>query len=385
MVKLMTAVIGAVDAATRPPEVAADAHQNNASVGVEASRTTQVDTESRALLAAAAGFVLAGPASVFYFLTRSNPISGQGSVGDVAAVTAAVFGLIAFATAYTISYIRPASRRATQLRRVVDIFDLLALALAHATVILLGWAVVFYVLQQAFAGARLHPLAAGLLVGGAVAISAYFAYLSGSNMTVSRLSLLLLVFLVGGILTSMLTASDPRWWVKNISALGVTSDVSGVTFNFTLGIAGIILTTLAQYGTKDLRTAPVARSSTVHSIRSLRWTLTIIGIFLASVGLFPADRLVLVHNIAATGMVVAFIGLIIALRWLCPMLPIAFLMLGYVFVAVIAIAMVLWYPVGYFGLTGLELIAAALIFLWVVVFVRVLAASHADEFTQVTN
>jgi hypothetical membrane protein len=385
MVKLMTAVIGAVDAATHPPEVAADAHQDGVSVTVEASRTSQVDTESRALLAAAACFVLAGPASVFYFLTRSNPISGQGSVGDIAAVAAAVFGLIAFATAYTISYIRPASRRASRLRRAVDIFDLLALALAHATVILLGWAVVFYVLQQAFAGARLHPLAAGLLVGGAVAISAYFAYLSGSNMTVSRLSLLLLVFLVGGVLTSMLTASDPRWWVKNISALGVTSDVSGVTFNFTLGIAGIILTTLAQYGTKDLRTAPVARSSTVHSIRSLRWTITVIGIFLASVGLFPANRLVLVHNTAATGMVLTFIGLIIALRWLCPMLPIAFLVLGYVFVAVLAIAVVLWYPVGYFGLTGLELIAAALIFLWVVVFVRVLAASHADEFTQVTN
>ncbi|MES2094243.1 MAG: hypothetical protein V4531_10590 [Actinomycetota bacterium] len=385
MVKFMSGVIGAVGAATRPPGAAVDPSPDVASGRAESNRTSRVDTESRALLAAAAGFVLAGPASVFYFLTRSNPISGQGSVGDTAAVAAAVIGLIAFAASYTNSYLRPAARRSTRLRRAVDIFDLLALALAHATVILLIWAVVFFVLQQAFSGARLHPLAAGLLVGGAVAISAYFAYLSGSNMTVSRLSLLLLVFLVGGVLTSMLTASDPRWWVNNISALGITTDVSGVTFNFTLAIAGIILTTLAQYGTKDLRSTPVARSSSVHSIRSLRWTITILGIFLASVGLFPANRLVLVHNTAATGMVLTFMGLIVVLRWLCPMLPVAFLALGYVFVVFIAIAVVLWYPIGYFGLTGLELISASLIFLWVVVFVRVLAASHADEFAGVTH
>lgn len=270
MMKLMSAVIAAAAAATRTPVVAVDARAESPSETVETYRSSQVETESRALLAAAAGFVLIGPASVVYFLTRANPISGVGSVGDIAAMSAALFGLIAFATAYTISYLRPTSRSVIRRRRAIDVFDLLALAVAHATVILLIWAVVFYVLQQAFAGARLHPLAAGLLAGGAVAISAYFAYLSGSNMTVSRLSLLLLMFLVGGVLTSMLTASDPRWWVNNISALGVTGDVSGYTFNFTLAIAGVMLTTLAQYGTRDLRSARIAKTAPVHSIRLLR-------------------------------------------------------------------------------------------------------------------
>jgi hypothetical protein len=380
MTKLRGAAIAAARAGVRRAHAALDARPEGASGAVEASPRNRVEAESRALLAAAIAFVLVGPSSVFYFLARTNPISGQGSVGDVAAVVAAAFGMVAFAAAYAVSFIRPSARRATRLRRSIDIFNLLALAVAHAAVILLLWTVVFYVMQQAFLGASLHPLAAGLLAASAVAISAYLAYLSGSDMTTSRLSLLLLVFLVGGVLTSMLTASDPRWWMKNISALGVTSDVSGLTFNFTLGTAGVILTTLAQYGTKDLRFAPVARSATGHSIRLLRWALTTIGIFLASVGLFPANRLIVVHNIAAAGMVLTFTVLIVALRWLCPMFPKAFIALGCTFAAIIVIAAVLWYPVGYYGLTGLELIAAALIFLWLVVFVRILAASHADEF-----
>ena len=47
----------------------------------------------------------------------------------------------------------------------------------------------------------------------------------------------------------MLTASDPQWWKNNLSALGMTDDISSLAFNLTLIVAGIIVTTLARYAT----------------------------------------------------------------------------------------------------------------------------------------
>ncbi len=346
--------------------------------GCDKAGAAQVENETRALVTAAAAFVLTAAAGLFYFAGDTILISGRGSAGDVAAIAAAAFAGGAFAIGYAISYVIPAAHLATRRRRTVDIFDLSALVLAHATVVLLVWAVVFSVVQQAFDGAALHPVAASLLTALAVATSSYFAYLSGVHMTTSRLSMLLLVFLIGGVLTSMLTARDPRWWESNISALGITADVSGLAFNFTLAVAGIILTTLAAYATRDLVPVPADRVRPSHDIHAVKWTLIVIGIFLSLVGLFPANRSLVVHNAAATGMVVTFAALIIALHWLIPEFPTVFTILGYTFLFIIAVSVVLWFPIGYYGLTAVELIVSSLIFVWLVVFVRVLAASRAD-------
>ena len=137
--------------------------------------------------------------------------------------------------------------------RTRKIIDIAALALAHACIFLLGWLALFSIFQRAFVGAVLYPLAAAILVGVTGAISAYIAYLSAVTMNAYRLAALLAVFLVTGVLTSMLTAEDPQWWQENLSALGMSSDVSGVAFNVTLIVAGVVVTTLAGYSTQDAR------------------------------------------------------------------------------------------------------------------------------------
>ena len=124
-------------------------------------------------------------------------------------------------------------------------------------------------------------------------------------MNAYRLAALLAVFLVTGVLTSMLTAEDPQWWQEHLSALGASSDVSGVAFNVTLIVAGVVVTTLAGYATKTLKTtadtAPARRR-----VRLLEGGIVLIGVLLACVGLLPVDELFVLHTIAASGMMVVF-------------------------------------------------------------------------------
>lgn len=53
------------------------------------------------------------------------------------------------------------------------------------------------------------------------------------------LAAVLAVFLVEGVLASALTVSDPHWWYSNLSAVGMTRDLSAAAFNITLIVAGI--------------------------------------------------------------------------------------------------------------------------------------------------
>ena len=193
-------------------------------------------------------------------------------------------------------------------------------------------------------GAVLYPVAAAILVGVTGAISAYIAYLSAVTMNAYRLAALLAVFLVTGVLTSMLTAEDPQWWQENLSALGMSSDVSGVAFNVTLIVAGVVVTTLAGYSTRTLEST-ASTASARRRVRQLEVGIILIGILLACVGLLPVDEQFWLHTAAASGMVVVFGTLIVRMRSLVPSIPATFNVLGLVFLAVIAFAVLMYFPV----------------------------------------
>ena len=336
-----------------------------------------VTSESRALVLGGAGFLVLGV--IAFLLVGREPValSGRGSVGDIAALGTAVLG----AAAVVIGFLQGrgiAARRASGSGRARGIIDIAALALAHASVFLLGWLALFSIFQRAFVGAVLYPLAAAILVGTTGAVSAYAAYLSAVTMNAYRLAALLAVFLVTGVLTSMLTAEDPQWWQENLSALGMSSDVSGAAFNVTLIVAGIVVTTLAGYSTTTLESTAGTVSSR-RRVRRLEGGIILIGVLLACVGLFPGDEQFGLHTAAASGMVVVFGSLIVRMRSLVPSIPATFNVLGAVFLCVIAFAVVMYFPFGYYNLTAVELIAATLVFAWLIVLIRNLAAVDADQ------
>ncbi|PUB24804.1 hypothetical protein C8K30_10860 [Promicromonospora sp. AC04] len=323
--------------------------------------------ESSALLAGAGAFVLGALVGLVVFWDRGVPISGRGSIGDFAAVGGAVVAIAAF--------LFGGALRRTQIRRDaaggrgrprLRWFDIAALTLAHAIIALLGWAGFASVLSESFVGATVYATSAALLAGVALAVTAYLAFLSAVNLTPMMLSLVLALFLVVGALASMLSATDPVWWQENLSALGMTDDLSAMAFNLTLIVAGVIVTTIASYATANLpdSTRPEARGRS-----RVRLALVLIGVLLACVGIFPVDEFLAVHNIAATGMVVVYVALVVSLRRLLPSMPRVFVLLGYTFVGVIVV-LAIFFVTGYYNLTAVELVAAVLIFSWIILFLR---------------
>jgi hypothetical membrane protein len=256
----------------------------------------------------------------------------------------------------------PADRPGARLRW----FDILALALAHGIIALLGWIGLSALLAQSFKGAVVFSFSAAILAGAAAAVTAYAAFLSAANLTPMLVSILLALFVSTGVLASMLSSSDPLWWQKNLSALGIADDISALAFNLTLIISGVILTIVAHYVTAPI---PADTKAEVRGRRLVRWAIALIGILLACVGIFPVDQYMQAHNLSATGMAIVYVALVIALPHLVPRLPRVFVLLGYVYVGIIVVVAIFFIN-GYYNLTAVELVAFMLIFSWLIVFLR---------------
>lgn len=68
-------------------------------------------------------------------------------------------------------------------------------------------------------------------------------------------------------------------------------------------------------------------------------------------------------------MAVVYVVMVVALRWWVPTIPRVFLLLGYVYVGVIVV-LGIFFAVGYYTLTAVELVAGVLIFSWVILLLR---------------
>lgn len=329
-----------------------------------AQRGVILDIESMGLLLAAGAFTISTVVAIAIFWGRSLTISGRGSLGEFIAIAGAATAVLAFGMARV--WLGAAHSRSPAVRRQYRWLDMIALAAAHGAIAMLGWVGVAAVFQRSFVGATLYPTPAAIIAGAAVAVTAYASFLSGSNASSRQLSLVLAVFLVVGIVTAMLSSEDPLWWQKNLSALGITRDISALSFNLTVLIAGILVTTIAKVGTAGL---PAGANSDRRKVNVVRLLFVLIGIFLACVGLFPVDRFYVLHNTVATGMTAAFAAIVLSTPWLMPSLPPVFIVSGFVFVAVILFLGIL-FAVGIYNLTAVELIASLVIFAWIILFLR---------------
>ncbi|KRA25351.1 hypothetical protein ASD65_13650 [Microbacterium sp. Root61] len=322
--------------------------------------------ESLSLAIAVIAFILAAAVALPVFKLQAAPISGEGSIGQYAAIASAVVAVLAFIAGRYV--VRHPGRRLT----VLDILDVAALAFAHAIIALLSWTLLGVILEHGFIGADVFPLPLLVLAGASAAVTAYVVFYSATHMDLQLLAVVLALFLVEGVIASMLTASNPEWWKDNLSALGMTNDISSLAFNLTLIIAGILVTTLARYATRDVPT------TNPRGVFWVRLCLIIVGIFLALVGVFPVDQFFAIHNSVATGMVVAYGVLVVMMRRWIPGMPRAFATLGWAFLAVVVVLGV-YFAIGVYTLTAVELVAGILIFTWIILFIRNAHALSADS------
>lgn len=125
-----------------------------------------------------------------------------------------------------------------------------------------------------------------------------------------QLAALVLVVLVGGILASIVTTTDPLWWQLHFSQLGTFHDVSGALFNSTLKVGGALVVVYAVRVRRELRRLG-ARAGRRGAATVAFVCLTVIGVNLALVGCVPLNSNKDLHDKVAGMMVLGFAALLI--------------------------------------------------------------------------
>lgn len=345
--------------------------------------SSRVALEARATRFAISAFVITAVATVFVFHGSHVPLAGTSSVGGLAAWFAGLIAAVSFAVSFSIEAGRGHAAWRTQLPIAKRIVDLLGMSVAMGLLAYLIVTAVAQLFQLGFRGMTVDPYGGGVLAGAATAAMVYAAALAGARVTSEGLAMLATLVLFMGTMASMLSAPDESWWQLHFSQLGNTAGVTESRFNLALIITGLVITVLANYIGRDLERGLVYRGvSPDKLVRLLTWLFAGIGVLLAVAGFVPDAVNFVVHVGAASGMVLMFVVFAaVALRRL-PGIPRDFVVFTIAVVIGIVVSILLWIPVGYYNLTGMEFIAAGLLFAWLMVFVRTAHVYAGPEMQQ---
>lgn len=331
--------------------------------------------EVRALSAAGIAALIAAATGAVVF-RGTVPLWAAISLGSVGIAVATVVGCVAAVAEYLRSPLPPIPGSPRWAVRTQAVINALAIALVHAGITLLFLGLLFSIVVRGFLGLEVDAFTSIMITVLLAAAAAYGCTLSGGDLTTSRLSTLFAVFMTGGIVVAMLTTSDAEWWRLHFSELGAGSGISVIVFNFTVVVGGMLLASLASLMAPALDAwASAAPASRTRNVVLVEWAFLGIGACLAGVGIVPVDTSLVVHNTFATGMAVLFGALLIGLRWVLDGFSRAFLLFSDLVLLGIALAALLFWPVGYYSLAAFELVAAGIIFAWLIIFLRHLDAA----------
>jgi hypothetical membrane protein len=339
-----------------------------------------VRTETEAAIGGLIAGVLAGLFAAFAFVGRLTPIWGGWSVGSAAMIAVAVACLAASVTGYWRSRTQPGQRWRLTLPVWKFAVDTLAVAVVHVAIAAIATFGAFTILQQGFRDLLVDGYAATAAVSVGAGLATYVVYLSVSKLTTVTMSQLLVVFMTLGTFASMSISTDPHWWRYHFSHLGTFGDRGSGLFNVTLIVAGVLVTTFALYVDRDLRL--LHERGTIRyrwSASAVSTLFVLLGIALAGIGAVPINVSVIVHNVFSAGASIVFAVMLLSAPVLLRGMPWQFfLVTGGFFLALVGAGM-LHFVLNYFNLTAFELVAYIILFGWIAVFVRFLAAVLRSE------
>ncbi|EMR00521.1 hypothetical protein [Paeniglutamicibacter gangotriensis] len=317
-------------------------------------------------------------------------LAGYRSVGVYAAIMAAISATVGAALGYR-RFLMVSQIWLLEFPRYRQIINAAALVLIHAAICAMAGIIIFRVFQDAFLGLNVDRFAGSLMVGVYAGICGYAALVSAARISAQSLSALLAIFLVTGVFISMLAAEDPYWWQSMFSELGTRASgtTSFWTFNLTLVISGVVLSTLTAFIVRNVKLmagihddyAEAQGKSRPRFIRPrpavVRICLLGLGLCVIGIGLVPISVAAPIHagivRTAAGFIVVLLVG---AAFWL-PGFPWVFHLFSFACFLGLVGAALLWQPLAYYNLTAFELAVVGIVFGWLVVFIRTTAAALA--------
>ncbi|WP_141898489.1 DUF998 domain-containing protein [Paramicrobacterium agarici] len=364
-------------AARRRPRAVPSASRRDRQRGIRIEVEALLAGIAAALITIAFAFIVFGGMSVPIWTDWEW---GRWSIGMVSVSAVVVLGTIAAGVGYWRSRRLDGQEWRLELPSWKFTLDALVVAIVHTALGALAAAVLLFVVQLAFRRLTIDPVSASIGCGVVTGLAAYMLYLAVSRLNTVSLSQRMFLFVGVGLLTAMATSTDPVWWRYQISALGAYGNRPSISFNAILIIAGILVTTFALYVDRDIRNLHTARVIRYPFAAPLVSTLFIaMGVALAGIGFVPVNVSVDVHNVFAIGLSALF-GLLmlvspIALRGM----PLPFFAATLGSLLLLIGATWLFYGPGLLPLTNYELIAFGVLFAWITMFVRFLAAMLAAK------
>ena len=369
----------------------------------------QVLIESRAIWNALGGGLVGALFGYIAFYGERPALAGDFSIQVFGSIIGGIAAGVSFLLGYSLNA-RMANIWLGQRPKARQLVDTLALLVVHSSIAVMASIGLFRVFQEAFIGLTVDHFAGAVLLAVVGGVASYFSFNSGARITAFSLSTLLAIFMASGVLVSMLFAENPFWWHVMFSELGTGQAglTSFWTFNTTLVVSGVIITTLTAFLTRDLEIwrehqrkqvaerlaeraethrrssgrIPLAtriRNAFSGYIRTPRIILLRVGMIgmglsLAGVGLVPMSLHHDGHVAVTAAFGVFFLLLLLSTPYVLPGFPQIFLLFSYLAAAALVGAFLLWNPVDYWNLTSMELIGVAILFAWLVVFIRNIAA-----------
>ena len=341
--------------------------------------------ESRAIWVAISFAAIAVVVGWIAFAQKLTPLSAEYSVGTIAGWTAG----IAAGTSALVGLILATQFRRRDLGWMRHrfwgwwIIDFIGFVITHGAIATLTVLSTFRLFQQAFLGLVVDAIAATFMLGVVTAVAAYFGFSSASRASTTSISTLLALFMAAGVLASMLLAENPYWWHMFFSELGTgqAGILSFWTFNTTLTVSGLMLTTLANFITQDLNTWTAQRRRQGKRrgyVRVLKGGMIVMGLCIIGMSWVPINVSDPIHTGFVQVLAVTFGVMLASVPIWLPGAPAAMYVVSYLMLGLAVGAVALWFPINYYNLTALELAFAGIIFAWLVVLIRTLNAMISD-------
>lgn len=279
----------------------------------------------------------------------------------IAAVGVAVLLLAALAVASVPPGRRPGSRR-----RVVWAVPG-AGALANAAVWATMAALAVGAASEAFAPLPGGHVTACALIAGTLGAVTGIVHRRAHHQSAYRSFNMVAMLLAAGCLASMSLTSTGEWWVRNFSTLGTSGDFAAACFNLALILSGGAMAAMAGRLASGLSRAEYgARRGAVRTVRTL---VAIIGLALAGVGLVPINTEEFIHNVFASAAGASFFLLASLTPWLVRRMPRRLVITSWSSLATEVAVWVVYDRLGLASLTVFEVVAFALVFVWLIALV----------------
>ncbi|WP_270316734.1 DUF998 domain-containing protein [Lactococcus petauri] len=314
-----------------------------------------------------------------FFLSGHSQINFTGgryhSVAGISMLCATIIGFATFLWVYAKQNTSPQKRMLSRIRELVTI------SLVYTLIVFAIQALIWYILGMTFVGVTLDRFTASFVAALFSAIVFYFLILFAASVKISHLIILLFITFIGGIFLSMATNGQNGWWQYNFSFLGTGEAKNQWQFNFTMIFSALMLLTITDYLFMDFQKSDLYN----FKVKIVQAFYYVIALFIAGVGIFPAQSWTMTfHNASAYGIVLCIIILIVLSKYLLPQISKEFLsMSAIVFVALVTSA-ILFLKVHYLSLTVFEIIAFAISFTWLVLMINALQKMlHESSIYQV--